>query len=372
MPQPLSGPGIGLPLPQSLYPTQLQNAPADISSNFLTLAPGDAIPVPAGKWFISLDGVCVLQFLDPVTGVWRGFESGRGGYYNVKSDGFTMRIANMTGCPIAAIVTGGGTGYSQATATITASAGGSTWQPIVGGQLSIVTVGVSGSGYGLAPLVFIPPPPNPGVQATASATLSAGTVASVTLTNVGAGYKTVPAAVILPNPTDPNLGVSAITQATVTFGLVNATAITAALCTNNGAAQSNATAPTLTPAGAGGSGATISAVMMSTLTGISVAGGGFGYGANSVLQTFGGAPTVTPAYTNPAIELNTYRPRNASAGLTVTAGSITALGTIYDSGLFAGVPLDVIATQGAPTSTAANISLTIGGANGTVFLQPAP
>lgn len=372
MSQGLSGPGIGLPIPQFLYPTELQNAPYDVGSNYLTLAPGDAIPVPAGKWFITLDSVCVLQFLDPVTGVWRGFESGRGGFYNVKSDGFTLRIANLTGCPIAAIVTGGGSGYTQATATIVASAGGSTWQPIVGGQLSVVSLGSAGAGYGLAPLVFIPPPPNPGVQATAAATLSAGTVASVSLTNVGAGYKTVPTGVILPNPTDPNLGVSAITQATVTFALVNATAITAALCTNNGAAQANATAPTLTPAGAGGSGATISAVMMSTLTGTSIGAGGFGYGANSVLRTFGGAPTVTPAYTNPAIELNAYRPRDAEAALTVTAGSITAVGTIYDSGLFAGVPLGVIATQGAPTSTAASITLTIGGANGTVLLQPAP
>ena len=43
MTQGLSGPGIGLPLPQNLYPSYLQNAPIDTPTNKVALAAGDAI-----------------------------------------------------------------------------------------------------------------------------------------------------------------------------------------------------------------------------------------------------------------------------------------------------------------------------------------
>ena len=48
MPGFLSGPGVGLPFPQSLYPSELGNAPQDTPGNKLTLAPGDTYVVPAG------------------------------------------------------------------------------------------------------------------------------------------------------------------------------------------------------------------------------------------------------------------------------------------------------------------------------------
>ena len=122
MTQIISGPGVGLQLPAYLYPTELYNAPYDFSNNYMTLAPGDAIPVPAGRYWIELGAVAVLQYPDPVTGIWRGFESGRAGGQSVDSNGFNLRVANLTGCPVAAVVQAGGTGYSQATATVTPSA----------------------------------------------------------------------------------------------------------------------------------------------------------------------------------------------------------------------------------------------------------
>ena len=70
MPIPLSGPGVGLPYPQNLYPSQLQNAPQDASTNRLALAPGDTFVLPAGDWWISLGMYMVLQYLDPVTNTW--------------------------------------------------------------------------------------------------------------------------------------------------------------------------------------------------------------------------------------------------------------------------------------------------------------
>ena len=69
MPAPLSGPGVGLQLPQNLYPTELANAPFDFSNPNISLAPGDAIPLPAGTWYLDLGLYSVLQYLDPVTGV---------------------------------------------------------------------------------------------------------------------------------------------------------------------------------------------------------------------------------------------------------------------------------------------------------------
>ena len=141
----ISGPGVGLPFPQNLYPSQLQNAPADPSSNQLGLAPGDSLVLPAGDWYISLGLYNVLQFLDPVTNVWNmaaGAAWDRGHQF-VKSDGFTVRVANLTGCVVSASVVNGGTNYVQATTTITAIGAGFTGAvptlvPIVGGALGAV------------------------------------------------------------------------------------------------------------------------------------------------------------------------------------------------------------------------------------------
>jgi len=150
------------------------------------------------------------------------------------------------------------------------------------------------------------------------------------------------------------------------LGLTGAGAITGVLCTNNGAPV--ATAPTLTAGGAG-SGATISAVLLQTATGASIAGAGVGYGSAAEITTVGGRPNAG-AYTNPTTELTGYRPRKASIGLGLTAGSLTSIGAIYDGGLFAvGVaPSPILLTNGAVT-TAATVSLTLGSASDTCTIQ---
>src|ERR1700752_3224846 len=106
MPNPLSGPGVGLPFPQNLYPSDLYNAPIDASSNRLALAPGDSIVLPAGDWYISPGFYNVIQFLDPVTGIWTTTSSAsfNRGLHFVKSDGFNYRVANLTGCIVSASV----------------------------------------------------------------------------------------------------------------------------------------------------------------------------------------------------------------------------------------------------------------------------
>jgi hypothetical protein len=395
MPGPLSGPGLGLQLPQNLYPTELNAAPYDFSNNRQALAPGQQIPIPAGTWYVAMGLYLVLQYLDPVTGVWSFSSSGaygRGLHY-VKSDGFNFRIANLTGCPCGAVITSTGAGYVQAstTVTVTAASTDSTWQPIVGGQLgfaSVVTAN-AGAGYGVAPIVFIPAPPPAannangvgGVQASGFCTIASGTVSGFSFTNPGAGYQTAPVPVLLPNPTDPNIN-TGITQASLSFSLVTGGGITALLNTNPGTALSNPNSITLTVNGVG-SNATVNAVSMQTVTAASVStGAGTGYGTvSALLTTIGGVPNQGSSITNnPDYLYRAWLPRPAQIGLAVTgAGSLAPqVGSIYDGGLFLtnAVPGYAVAIQtglaGTGTVNAAAIALTMGGTFDFAILQPAP
>ena len=60
MSQLIAGPGLSLPYPQNLYPSQLSNAPPDSATNRIALAPGDTLPIPAGHWFINTGNVWIL------------------------------------------------------------------------------------------------------------------------------------------------------------------------------------------------------------------------------------------------------------------------------------------------------------------------
>ena len=367
----ISGPGIGLPLNQFLYPTELQNVPTDVGTNYVSLAPGDTIILQAGTKSTSIGAGLFLQYLDPQTGIWRDEYTNRVGPQTIPSDGFTRRIANLTGCPIAAVVTGGGSGYpaSASCTAVSTGTGGSTWTPIIGGQLSVVSITAAGLNYAVPPLVIIPAPPQPGVVATAYAVLTAGSVTGVTLTNVGAGYTTAPTATIVPAPNDLNYqsSVTAITPATVTFGLTGSGVVSAVLCTNNGAAVT--TAPTITVTGTGGSGSTVIGVLLQTVTAASISGAGVGYGTAAEITTIGGYNTNTEAYTNPAIEAKSFIPRKAIIGPpTLATTSLTAVGTIVDGGLFVSAPTAVVTSNGVPT-TGATVLLTLGSASYTAGIQ---
>jgi hypothetical protein len=294
---------------------------------------------------------------------------------------FIGRIANLTGCPVAAIVAGGGTGFAQATATITANVGGSTWRAIVGGALSVSSVGIVGANYTVAPEVFIPAPPTfaangvGGVPATAHATIANGTVATVVLDNVGAGYPSAPTAVLVPSPFDVNLGT--ITTATVVLVLNAALAakITAALPTNNGAPLATLSAQTLTAAGGAGSGATITPQIMQTIIGSSVVAGGVGFGnatQGPIIVATGGPAVSVSAIGNPIVELApVYRSRQAwGTGTTNAGGTISAI-VFEDTGLFINTPtFGIFPGAGGIVSTAASVTLTMGALNDTVLLQP--
>jgi hypothetical protein len=360
------GAGLGFKPPQYLYPTELNQAAYDVASAYVALSPGDSIVIPPGQQWLQQGAYSFLQYLDPINGAWRGFNTARGADSGwMWSDGSNYRVANLTGCPVAAIVTVGGSGYVQSSTTCTSSAGGSTWFPIVGGMLSLTTVSVAGSGYGATPLVFIADPPYPGVQATAHATLVGGSVTNITLDNVGAGYPTPPTCVIVPSPFDPNLPTLPV-QAVASFGVVGAGSVVAVICTNNGSIAS----PTLTISGAGTS-AAATAVQCSTITAGSVAAGGAGFTGGGGATTVGGVPVAAPQYTNPAIQLTGAIPRPAQIGFFATGGSLISISTIYDGGLFFGTPT-VLVTAGAGNlqTTTGSVTVTLGSTNDTVRIVP--
>lgn len=391
MAQYITGPGVGLPYPQNLYPSNQSGNPPDAATNRITLAPGATLPIPAGDWFVNLGQYCLLQFLDPITNIWSMGPNAawQGGHQFVVSDGFNVRVANLLGCPLSATVTAPGNGsYVQATTTITATGGTSTWVPIIGGAFAASILG-NGAGYGVAPEIFIPAPPPAsanvngvgGVPASAYAVIASGTVSGVTMTNPGAGYPSAVTVVLVPSATDPNLS-TGITNATVLFSLVNAGSITGALCTNPGAPLATLSQITLTVAGAGANG-TVTPNILQTVTAVSVSGTGLGYGTLTALVTsVGGVPSTGSISQNAEGLGLSWRPRPLQAGLVTTGatGSLaTQVGTIYDGGMFlcSTAPSYVITTQPVTSGslvsvTGATIALTMGSRPDIVTLQPAP
>ena len=325
---------------------------------------------------VTTTGTAVIQFLNPVTTCWQGLSSARAPETRVISDGNNYRVANLTGCPVGAVVTTQGTiGYAQATTTVTPSTGNSTWVPIIGGMMSATpSITAVGAGYGLPPFVYCSAPPPPGVPATFQAFISSGTISSIGCTNQGAGYTSTTLTLSLfPSPYDPLVAAGgAITTATAFTTIVAASGtpsngkVVCVLCQNPGASLAAPT--TLSIAGAG-SNAAATPVMMWTVTGGTITGAGAGVASGNSLMSVGGVTAATPVSTNPDAELTNYVPRPVQATVIQSAGSITSVGTIYDGGLFTGTPTAILSQMIAPTTTP-TITFALGSGPATVTLQP--
>ncbi len=397
MPQFLSGPGIGLAYPQNYYPTELQNAAQDASNNRLMLAPAEQFVIPAGDWYVGFGGYLTLQFLDPVTGVWA---TASGYAYNrmnhISSDGYNVRVANLTGCAIGANIVNAGSGYAQSSTTITAVSAAisnqsvPTFVPIVGGGLAFTgtfgtDVPTKGAGYGVPPIIMIPPPPPANVNSNGVGGLTAqavaiigasGSISSVSMVFNGAGYPSAPAIVVVPSPFDPNLS-TGITTASVSASLSFSGSIMGVLCTNNGGALNPGSLNniTLSLSGAGSSGS-ISAIIQQTILSVTVSGPGVGYStAVTPILGVGGGPS-TGAVANANNLLLGQIPRVAHMTLTPanTSVSVGSAGTVYDGGLFetAPTPLLVPGTGLAAPTTVATIAFVMGGRPDVAIIQGAP
>jgi len=379
----ISGPGLSLPSNGPDYPDGIQGISSATSNVAIDLPPGGTWKIPPGEWMIAPGKVSVIQYLDPITGSWLIPNRVAGVATNeyVCSDGQNFRVANLTGCPVGAQVSVGGSAYTAGSTSVTASGAGtnSTWNCLVGGQISVVSIPTAGVGYGIAPLVFIEAPPmGNGVQATATAYLTGGSVTSIGLPNVGAGYTFIPKIKVIPNPYDPNyIAGSVTTNAVISIGTVNTGSISAVYCIGNGAPLSSVTlgAVTLTVAGTSGSGASVVAHYMQTVTSVGIPGAGVSVGTGiGLIGTVGGGAPITSQWNNPNIEHTNFIPRQSSTPATF-ASSITAIGTIIDSGLFISAPTPIMSfpansTGGLLTSASLpSVSLFMGSVLDTIVVQ---
>jgi len=354
MPNRYGGVGISLPLNQ-------------LGTNGFTLQAGEVMYIPPGYFNLRHGPYSTVQTLDPVMGVWRPVGSEPGSWMQVDSDGNNYRIANQTSCPVAALLTNAGSGYTSAP-TITPSAGSSTWTAIMGYVISTtVTVPTGGSNYVYPPLVIIAAPPSPGIAAAATSTISGGAVTAITVTDQGAGYLTAPFITLLNDPRD-----TTGSGATATATLTGNQTVTGVICTNHGLPITSGTVPTLTFSGGGGSSAAATVIMDWTVTSYAVGAGGGGYsGVVAVASQGTGIPTSSTAYTNPDSQASFLRTRPANITAVVTAAAIVAAGqTLIDGGCIGGITSNINPIiYGGLSTTVATLTLGVGGQNDFLWIQ---
>jgi hypothetical protein len=332
-----------------------------VPSAAFPLQAGATYIIPAGSWAISAGNYGSLQRFDPVVGIWRHFGDQGKGMNLVVSDGNNYRVANTTGCAAGALLTNAGTGYTSAPA-IAPSAGTSIWQAVMGSLVSTTaTVVTGGASYIYPPICQIASPSFPGIQATATATLTAGAVSSITITNQGGGYLIAPQINLFNDPRDTTgYGANA------TLALTGSGTVNGVVCVDHG--NPLTAVPTLTFTGGGGASAAATVIMDFAMTGYTVTGGGSVFVAP--IQIWGIPQIVagTAAYTNPQTQTGIVSMRQGSITGAVAAGAVTATGAlVVDGGHYQTVPSAVYATP-TPPATLATLVLTVGGQTANIVM----
>lgn len=332
------------------------------NTTVISLAAGASQIIPAGSWGVGTGLYSSLQEFDPVTGIWRNIGNDSGTTFRwINSDGVNFRIANQTGTVVGALVTTAGAGYTSAP-VITDNGGAATYQAVIGGAVNTSpTIVNGGKNYTYAPIVQVSAPANPGVQATMTCTISAGAVSAITVVNQGAGYTSAPTISFVNDPRDTT-GQNAVATSTLT----GAGTITAVLVTNGGTAVTSV--PTLTFTGGGYTTlAVATAIMCFTTTAYTVTSAGSGYVGNVLVTGLGGFPATAASYANTYIQSLLVRQRPAFIGGALATTALTATGqTVYDGGIFPGVPTGYV--SGFATGSAALASFAVGGVTDTVLL----
>lgn len=376
--------GVPLPAPQALYPVSVGNIPGVTGTNRIALPPGGDFIIPAGTWLINPGTYSQVQVLDPVSQQWGPISPGAGSTeVTVNSDGVNYRLANPLGFAVAAVVTSGGTGYTSAP-TVAASAGGSVWQAVVGGGISAIVANTAGSGlgYSVPPIISIAAPPTPGLQATAVAAISGGSISAITIVDAGAGYTSLPAVVAIPQASDVNfnpptgVGTTATTNASLTAVTSFATQVTGVLLVNEGN-NPLTVAPALTFTGGGGAGAAATVVMALTVASYSLTSGGSGYVAPAEIKTTGGSLFTTTSGTSQIAQRSAgngiFVPRQAEIAAAISGTAIVGVAStqgsgVIDGGIFQTPPLAYAAGAGAGSS--AVVVLNMGSVSDTAFITP--
>lgn len=341
------------------------------ATNILNLAAGQVAYIPAGKWYLECGPYTTYQEYDIITGIWRSIGNDTRASRWVNSDGANFRVANQTGCVIGALLTNKGSGYTSVPTVVDATTG-AIYLAILGPVVNTsVTVTNGGTGYAYPPVVTFSAPPQPGVQATGHCTLTSGVVTSVTVDDQGAGYTVTPTITFTNDPREGLNGVSIGQNASATATTTGAGTIGAIVVLDHGNPVTSI--PTITVSGGGGASGAATCIMCWTITAYTVTTSGTGYTGVVEVTGLGGFPATAAAYVNPGIQANLLRSRRASilAALATTFANITATGqTVYDGGIYPGVP-SLLAVANSPITTAAALVAAVGGANDTYRLFPA-
>jgi hypothetical protein len=367
MPRIFGGPGI--------FPT---NSAVPGNGNELVLQAGATWTIPAGNFVLtSVLGLLSLQEYDAITNTWRpvGGTPVIGDF--VRSEGNNFRIANQSGCAVGGFVTAKGSGYTSAPSVVP-TAGASKWAAIIGGAVTSVAVTNGGSGYIYPPLVFFDAPAGtanagivttagqnaqPGFPATATATLTAGAVSSITVTDQGAGFASIPNVYLINDPRDATG--SGATAAAVIGG---AGQLTGVVCIDHGNAVTSL--PTLTISGGGGSAGAATVVANFAVTGITVSGGGTGFATSSsaLIQPLPPA-LAAAAWTNPTMETNLVLQRLANLIIPTTGGgALTATGAAGFGGAYAAAPTAAAIAGSTLITGSPTVTFAVGGITDTLIV----
>lgn len=331
------------------------------SSNVYELQAGQAALVPSGQWYYEGGPYCAYQELDIVTGIWRSIGNDPRAGRTIRSDGANFRIVNQSGCVVGALLTNKGSGYTSVP-TVTDATSGAIYLAIVGGAVNTsVTVTNGGTNYTYPPFVQFSAPGLNGIQATGYCTISAGAVTSVTVTDQGAGYVNPPTITFVNDPREGLNNVAIGSNAAAVCTLTGAQTVTGILVLDHGNPVTSL--PTITPSGGGGTGAAATPIMCWAITAYTVTSSGTGYTGVVEVTALGGFPATSPAYTNPTTQANLVRGRRASILAAFAGANITTSGqTVYDGGIYPGVPSALILST-SPVTTAAALGFSVGGQN---------
>jgi hypothetical protein len=336
-----------------------------------------------GQYALQLGQYSSLQTYDPGLQYWRDVNVSPMAMFPFSSDGTNFRLANTTGCPVGALITNGGTGLANGfnTVVVTPSAGGSTWNTLVGGAINTtITITAGGTLYQAPPILVFAPPNNQGstpyILPTAVATLTAGVITGVTVLNVGAGLVAVPQLTVVPVPGDLTGGGAVLTpnatlaQSGVLLAMWPRATVTGQVAGGTVQPQPYGTPLTAVPTFTFAPASTIAAtaIMNFTVTGFTQSTPGVGYvGAGGAF--FGGYVAGTAANANPLFDKGLSIPIFPA----VTVAATTGLPSL--AGVFTGVNIQAVPTfasysSGAAPGTAAVTTVTVGGTSDTCLLMP--
>ena len=361
MPMRFGGVGVALPLNQ-------------IGTNGFTLQAGEVFYIPSGYFNLRHGPNSTVQTKDPVMGIWRPIGADGTNWVQVDSDGNNYRIANQTGCPVAAILSNAGTLYTSAP-TVVVAAGGSKWVAVMGQVIStVITVAAGGANYVYPPALVIQAPPAGGIPATATSVLTGGAVTSAVVVNQGGGYASPPPISVVNDPRDTT-GAGAI----LTSALTGAQTVNGVLCVDHGLPITSGTVPALTFTGGGGSAAAATIVMDWTVTSYAVTAGGLGFvGGVQVSVAGNGVPTIAPVYLNPDSQTALFRSRAPLLSAAISSAALTATGqTLVDGGHLGSIPVGtvnanntaILITGGGFATIGATLTLGFGGASDPLWIQ---